>query len=167
MILVTVVPVMAFDPKIKATVRKHLLSVSSGDVGDKTSIKIPGVHANSPRPEPAVHKVHNKHGPFLATNGSCAEQEPLLDYHQDTRNEENERLQWQPLSANDKAKGQPKFEAYMMTGEHILNISRMPQTTTIVPKQQKKSHCTTQTEKAIELAANQTATKIPYNGALG
>lgn len=51
--------------------------------------------------------------------------------------EELERLQWQPL-AGDKSKSQPKFEAYMMTGEHILNISRVPQTSAIVPKQQKK-----------------------------
>ncbi|XP_018568967.1 exchange factor for Arf-6 isoform X3 [Anoplophora glabripennis] len=123
------------DPKIKATVRKHLLSVNTTGEGDKTT-KIPGVHHNSPRPEPAVHKAHHQHGRFGTTNGSCAEQEPLLGRHQEAP-EENERLQWQPLAANEKSKGQPKFEAYMMTGEHILNISRMPQTT-IVPKQQKK-----------------------------
>nr|CAH7743277.1 unnamed protein product [Callosobruchus chinensis] len=63
--------------------------------------------------------------------------------------ERNERLQWQPLSSNEanntkpvsqQQQQQPKFEAYMMTGEHILNISRIPQTTAaILPKQQKKA----------------------------
>ncbi|KAJ8948377.1 hypothetical protein NQ314_008416 [Rhamnusium bicolor] len=123
--------IILLDPKIKTTVRKHLLSVSGGGDSDKTT-KIPGVHINSaPRPEPAVHKAHHQHDRFGTTNGSCAEQEPLLGHHQEVP-EENERLQWQPLAANEKTKGQPKFEAYMMTGEHILNISRMPQTATIV-----------------------------------
>ena len=80
------------------------------------------------RPGPAVHQSH------VRTNGSCPEQEPLLEHD----NEENERLQWEPLAATEKTKGKPKFEAYMMTGEHILNISRMPQTASIIPKQQKK-----------------------------
>ncbi|XP_056634028.1 PH and SEC7 domain-containing protein isoform X1 [Diorhabda sublineata] len=141
------------DPKIKATVHKHLCDI------EKTS-KLPAVHttnitslSNSKKPEPAVHKTQNalvRHG--STTNGSCAEQEPLLhqDHHEEDQlrpfeSEQNERLQWQPLAAytnefinKSKTHGQPKFEAYMMTGEHILNISRMPQTTTIVPKQQKK-----------------------------
>lgn len=82
------------------------------------------------RPEPTVHQSHGR------TNGSCPEREPLLADHF----EEQERLQWEPLSSNEnftKPKGPPKFEAYMMTGEHILNISRMPQTS-LLPKQQKK-----------------------------
>ncbi|KAG5899174.1 hypothetical protein JTB14_029006 [Gonioctena quinquepunctata] len=143
------------DPNIKATVRKHL-SVpggggGGGDIGDKTT-KIPAVHSSNinsvtNRPEPAIHKVNHHASRLLgaaATNGSYAtesEREPLLgNRHQEVVPplEENERLQWQPLAGNEKSKGQPKFEAYMMTGEHILNISRMPPTTAIVPKQQKK-----------------------------
>lgn len=83
-----------------------------------------------PRPEPAIHQSYNR------TNGSCPEKEPLLPDHF----EEQDRLQWEPLASNEnfsKPKGPPKFEAYMMTGEHILNISRMPQTS-LIPKQQKK-----------------------------
>lgn len=137
------------DPKIKATVRKHLLSVSGNEI-DNRPINIDYHHrplvnsiatSNRTRPGPGVHQSHVfRHNTTLsttlATNGSCPpEQEPLLEHD----NEENERLQWEPLAANDnKTKGKPKFEAYMMTGEHILNISRMPQTTTIIPKQQKK-----------------------------
>ncbi|CAH1108088.1 unnamed protein product [Psylliodes chrysocephalus] len=158
------------DPKIKATVRKHLLS-NTGDL-EKTS-KLPAIHTanitsiSNNKSEPAIHKAHNNAlvNRLGSTNGSYSEKEPLLPnqnqnqqhhhhhHHQQQQQqpeesrpllEEHERLQWQPLATanndqNNKSKGQPKFEAYMMTGEHILNISRMPQTTTaIVPKQQKK-----------------------------
>lgn len=88
--------------------------------------------SSHPRPEPAIHQSR--------TNGSCPEKEPLLADHF----EEQERLQWEPLGTNEnfsKSKGPPKFEAYMMTGEHILNISRVPQTS-LIPKQQKKVNCT-------------------------
>lgn len=82
------------------------------------------------RPEPAVHQSH------VRTNGSYNEQQPLLTEYR----EDEERLQWEPLFNNESQtnkRNTPKFEAFMMTGEHILNISRKPQTN-IVPKQQKK-----------------------------
>nr|XP_023022688.1 PH and SEC7 domain-containing protein 4 [Leptinotarsa decemlineata] len=137
------------DPKIKATVRKHLLTGGGGDIRDKTA-KTPSLHSSSAaslsaRPEPSIHKTHNhaSRAGAATTNGSYVEpeREPLLGNHlQEVQSlEENERLQWQPLAGNEnKSKGQPKFEAYMMTGEHILNISRIPPINTIVPKQQKK-----------------------------
>ncbi|CAH1186769.1 unnamed protein product [Phyllotreta striolata] len=148
------------DPKIKATVKKHLLS--GGDL-DKSS-KLPAIHTSNMtsisnnKPEPGVHKSHNNTAAnrLGSTNGSYTEKEPLLHnqnqhhhHHHIHRREEHqplleehERLQWQPLAVdeehNNKSKGAPKFEAYMMTGEHILNISRTPQTNAIIPKQQKK-----------------------------
>lgn len=65
---------LSLDPKIKATVRKHLLSSSGRGEGDK--ITIPGVHSTIPKPEPICVKSKRLVG---ATNGSCAlEQEPLL-----------------------------------------------------------------------------------------
>lgn len=120
------------DPKIKAALKKHLLS-ASGEGDNRTKGAIGHLNCNRNRPGPAVHQSHAR------TNGSCPspEQEPLLHDNE----ENNGRLHWEPLSAanNDNSKrGQPKFEAYMMTGEHILNISRMPQTANILPKQQKK-----------------------------
>uniref|UniRef100_A0AAR5P2I4 Uncharacterized protein n=1 Tax=Dendroctonus ponderosae TaxID=77166 RepID=A0AAR5P2I4_DENPD len=113
------------DPKIKSTVRKHLQSTTGGEQGPKERSPLGG---GRPRPEPAVHKSH--HGRHLAaTNGRLPpEHEPLLCEH--------ERLQGEPPPIKS---GAPKFEAYMMTGEHILNISRMPQNTSIIPKQQKKA----------------------------
>lgn len=112
------------DPKIKSTVRKHLQSTSgSGVPGEQRSLLGGG---GRPRPEPAVHRAH--HGRHMAApNGRLPpEHEPLLLEH--------ERLQ-----GDHPKSGAPKFEAYMMTGEHILNISRVPQATSIVPKQQKKA----------------------------
>lgn len=95
--------------------------------------------SSHPRPEPAVHQITSSHG--RSTNGnSCPEKEPLLGgdtYDQQEQDEERDRLHWEPLGGYEKPKGPPKFEAYMMTGEHILNISRMPQTS-LIPKQQKK-----------------------------
>lgn len=119
------------DPKIKATVRKHLLS-PSGDVdmlGIRSKSGLTNTVYSHQRPEPAVHQPH------VRTNGTCSsEEEGLLAEH----NEEDERLQWEPLSTDIyKPKGPPKFEAYMMTGEHILNISRTQQIN-LLPKQQKK-----------------------------
>lgn len=121
------------DPKIKATLKKHLQCGSDVDMAAIHNTK--GAHTHTvyshQRPEPTTHQQTNN----SRTNGSCPEQEPLLS----DKFEEEERLQWEPLSSDkfSKSKGQPKFEAYMMTGEHILNISRMPQTN-FVPKQQKK-----------------------------
>lgn len=95
-----------------------------------------GAHTNTvyshQRPEPNTQQQQTNN---TRTNGSCPEQEPLLS----DKFEEEERLQWEPLSSDkfSKPKGIPKFEAYMMTGEHILNISRIPQST-FLPKQQKK-----------------------------
>lgn len=115
---------LLIDPKIKSTVRKHLQTTTGGEQGPRERSPLGG---GRPRPEPAVHKSH--HGrPLAATNGRLPpEHEPLLCEH--------ERLQAEPPPVKS---GAPKFEAYMMTGEHILNISRMPQNTSIVPKQQKK-----------------------------
>ncbi|CAH0552778.1 unnamed protein product, partial [Brassicogethes aeneus] len=128
---------------------------SNSNSNANTGVAAAATTIKSSRPEPGVHQVlhqtktsYNKNGSRFVptTNGSCAEQEPLLgggDHYDRQPEAENERLQWQPLAANNQEKSgnkgsQPKFEAYMMTGEHILNISRMPPTTTIVPKQQKK-----------------------------
>lgn len=45
---------------------------------------------------------------------------------------DHDRLQWQPLSNQEFVKKpKPKFEAYMMTGEKILNISKIPQSTSL------------------------------------
>jgi PH and SEC7 domain-containing protein len=44
-----------------------------------------------------------------------------------------------PQQNNNQKKQNPRFEAYMMTGDLILNLSRTPQNTNILPTQVKKS----------------------------
>ncbi|KRT83321.1 Pleckstrin homology domain containing protein [Oryctes borbonicus] len=146
---------MSTDPKIKANLRKHLLSHGDSDMaavhkgggggGGGGNIGSGGALTNTvyahQRPEPAIHQTH------AGTNGSCPEQEPLLSSsgggggNVGSGNrllDDEERLQWEPLLANNeqKPKGQPKFEAFTMTGEYIINISRTQQS--LLPKQQKK-----------------------------
>jgi len=54
--------------------------------------------------------------------------------------EEGERLQWEPLFGSDKFSRPrpPRFEAFMMTGDLILNLSRTQQSSGLLPKHQKK-----------------------------
>ncbi|XP_069680637.1 PH and SEC7 domain-containing protein isoform X3 [Periplaneta americana] len=54
--------------------------------------------------------------------------------------EEGERLQWEPLLGSDKFSRPrpPRFEAFMMTGDLILNLSRTQQSSGLLPKHQKK-----------------------------
>lgn len=53
--------------------------------------------------------------------------------------EESERLQWEPLLGSDKfSRPRPRFEAFMMTGDLILNLSRTQQSCGLLPKHQKK-----------------------------
>lgn len=106
------------DPKIQAAVQRQLIT---GNHAEMAAVCRAGglttntVHSHQ-RPEPAVHQS------YIRTNGACSEEEALLSDHF----EEKEQLQWEPLSSNEshKPKHTAKFEAYMMTGEHILNISR-------------------------------------------
>ncbi|KAK9881024.1 hypothetical protein WA026_014366 [Henosepilachna vigintioctopunctata] len=114
------------DPKIKATVQKHLLTNCDESEGFCTT-KAKKYHSNQQnRNQPGVHQSHH-----LNTHKTIPEQEPLLMNHGD-----NDRLQWHPLSHQESVKTQPKFEAYMMTGEKILNISRIPLSTALA-KQRK------------------------------
>ncbi|XP_049821015.1 PH and SEC7 domain-containing protein-like isoform X3 [Aethina tumida] len=138
------------DPKNKETVQRHLLSA--------TGVDAPGANCGNAAPLAAVHGTKSNREPESASddsgdkvnanrrhaaqaNGSCAEREPLLadDQNDFQTKAENERLQWQPLGSDvgDKS-NQPKCEAYMMTGEHILKISNTTQTQKIIPKKQKK-----------------------------
>ncbi|XP_034937537.1 PH and SEC7 domain-containing protein isoform X2 [Chelonus insularis] len=50
------------------------------------------------------------------------------------------RTQWEPLSADkfSRHKNTPRFEAYMMTGDLMLNLSRTQHSTGLLPKYQKK-----------------------------
>nr|XP_022909229.1 exchange factor for Arf-6 isoform X2 [Onthophagus taurus] len=137
------------DPKIKATLRKHLLSSGDADMAavHKGGAALTSTVYSHVRPESTPPRLHHAGG----TNGSCPEQEPLLGggggHHQLHLNndEDDQRLQWEPLgpqgttphdNRSSKGQQQPKFEAFTMTGEYIINISRTQQS--LLPKQQKK-----------------------------
>lgn len=77
---------------------------------------------------------------------TCSELEALLPTGTQGGNssvdnfEEGERLQWEPLLGSDKFSRPrpPRFEAFMMTGDLILNLSRTQQSSGLLPKHQKK-----------------------------
>ncbi|XP_033214100.1 PH and SEC7 domain-containing protein 2 isoform X2 [Belonocnema kinseyi] len=80
----------------------------------------------------------------VRSNGSCSdasgssEIEALLPQFDSFK--EEERAQWEPLSGDKfgRQKNTPRFEAYMMTGDLMLNLSRTQQSTCLLPKYQKK-----------------------------
>lgn len=134
------------DPVIKARVRKFLSSATEEDIGELVARPYPtkrGANTTTvtshPRPEPSYHSPQSS--PPLSpqeANGSFSDLESLLPVA-DSFHEE-ERQKWEPLSSNEKfgkAKGPPRFEAFMMTGDLILNLSRTQQSTGLFPRQKK------------------------------
>ncbi|XP_067010954.2 PH and SEC7 domain-containing protein isoform X2 [Anabrus simplex] len=118
------------DPVIKARVRHHLTSQNADeDANEEVSSK----------------QDKSKNNGRAESNGTCSsELEALLPASTSVQDsfEEGERLQWEPLSsaASDKFSRPrpPRFEAFMMTGELILNLSRTQQSSGLLPKHQKK-----------------------------
>lgn len=104
---------------IKECVKRQL--TAAGD-NMSTAIQPPGWAKKLP----SSHKTESS---AESTNGSCSELESLLpcDNYQ-----EDDAFEWQPLNT-DRTKTKPKFEAYMMTGEHILKVSHTP-ASSLIPK---------------------------------
>lgn len=137
------------DPVIKACVRRQLLAATGEETSEPMETMSQTRHRNNSHgsaPGPPVafseasptsrHRNSSNESSALGTNGSCSELESLLPC--DNHHQDDDQFQWQPLAPNDKSNSKPKFEAYMMTGEHILNLSRTPQATSLMPKHQKK-----------------------------
>lgn len=116
---------------IKECVRRQLSS-ATGD--DMSSAAVQGTVWGKKGQTSIVTSLTRTESSAESTNGSCSELESLLpcDNYQ-----EDDAFEWQPLNTGEK-KTKPKFEAYMMTGEHILKVSHTPQSTTLIPKHQKK-----------------------------
>lgn len=133
------------DPVIKACVRRQLLAATGDDTSETMSQTRHRNNSHGSAPGPPVARSESSPTPrhrnssnesALGTNGSCSELESLLPC--DNHHQDDDQFQWQPLAPNDKSISKPKFEAYMMTGEHILNLSRTPQAASLMPKHQKK-----------------------------
>ncbi|OAD61639.1 PH and SEC7 domain-containing protein 3 [Eufriesea mexicana] len=154
------------DPAIKAHVRR-LLSPGQPTCDETDSSKISHeatTLANNPRPvsssndedteprkpgtpelpggspqEPtgATQYTTRSNGSYSDASGS-SELEALLPPVDSFK--EEERAQWEPLSGDkfSRQKNTPRFEAYMMTGDLMLNLSRTQQSSGLLPKHQKK-----------------------------
>ncbi|CAD1475438.1 unnamed protein product, partial [Heterotrigona itama] len=99
----------------------------------------PELPAGSPQePTGATQYATRSNGSYSDASGS-SELEALLPPVDSFK--EEERAQWEPLSHGDKfsrQKNTPRFEAYMMTGDLMLNLSRTQQSSGLLPKHQKK-----------------------------
>ncbi|XP_076241756.1 exchange factor for Arf 6 isoform X2 [Calliopsis andreniformis] len=116
-------------------------AVSSGN-GENTESKKPGtpeLPGGSPR-EPTgatTQYTTRSNGSYSDASGS-SELEALLPPVDSFK--EEERAQWEPLSGEKftRQKNMPRFEAYMMTGDLMLNLSRTQQSSGLLPKHQRK-----------------------------
>ncbi|XP_033343757.1 PH and SEC7 domain-containing protein 2 isoform X9 [Bombus vosnesenskii] len=114
--------------------------VSSGNGEDMEPRKpgTPELPGGSPQ-EPTAAKQYatRSNGSYSDASGS-SELEALLPPVDSFK--EEERAQWEPLSGDkfSRQKNTPRFEAYMMTGDLMLNLSRTQQSSGLLPKHQKK-----------------------------
>ncbi|XP_054005174.1 PH and SEC7 domain-containing protein isoform X5 [Hylaeus anthracinus] len=123
------------------TLASNPRAVTSGN-GEKTESRKPGtpeLPGGSPQePTGATQYATRSNGSYSDASGS-SELEALLPPVVDSFKEE-ERAQWEPLSGDKftRQKNTPRFEAYMMTGDLMLNLSRTQQSSGLLPKHQKK-----------------------------
>lgn len=149
------------DPVLKAKVLCHITSPSAQDADDmcelisstssssSSSTSSPSIRSSKiPRPK---HSVKHNNGSAIPTrtsgssvsspvlkerNGSDSRKNVALGEKAGDKNE----VVWEPLGGPaekvDKS-GPPRFEAYMMTGDLILNLSRTQQSS-VLPKHNKK-----------------------------
>lgn len=89
---------------------------------------------NSPT---AVHLQHSNSYSGSSSNRFQQQRDHMLDkdhhHHHHHQREENE-----PISAPPQPAKAPRFEAYMMTGDLILNLSRTPQSSNLIATHAKK-----------------------------
>ncbi|XP_029034753.2 PH and SEC7 domain-containing protein isoform X1 [Osmia bicornis bicornis] len=124
-----------------ATIANNPKSAVSSGNGEDTEPRKPGtpeLPSGSPQePTSATQYATRSNGSYSDASGS-SELEALLPPVDSFK--EEERAQWEPLSADKftRQKNTPRFEAYMMTGDLMLNLSRTQQSTGLLPKHQKK-----------------------------
>ncbi|XP_048514611.1 PH and SEC7 domain-containing protein isoform X2 [Athalia rosae] len=149
------------DPAIKARVRRLLspghpaceeffpAQTSASDTDSQEEATGNREKIERRKPETPEVTIGSTHLPIVTqyatrTNGSysdasgSSELEALLPQADSFK--EEERAQWEPLSVDkfNRQKNPPRFEAYMMTGDLMLNLSRTQQSTGLLPKYQKK-----------------------------
>ncbi|XP_057331974.1 PH and SEC7 domain-containing protein isoform X3 [Microplitis mediator] len=126
------------------TTTNSLATKTLGNCEDKNNIKSVNCifdNNSSDNSLPSVESVNQyakrSNGSYSDASGS-SEFEALLPSADSFK--EEERAQWEPLSGEKftKQKNTPRFEAYMMTGDLMLNLSRTQQSSGLLPKYQKK-----------------------------
>ncbi|XP_070491117.1 PH and SEC7 domain-containing protein isoform X2 [Chironomus tepperi] len=126
------------DPNIKDHVRKYLAATSAGqEIGNSSSIPSSPVNNSS--------KGHR-----ISSSDSSASRKSRIPVNNvrissisapQSPQAIKPKYQSQIPTANGitQKKQTPRFEAYMMTGDLILNLSRTPQSSNLIPAQAKKS----------------------------
>jgi len=126
------------DPNIKDHVRKYLAANAGQDIGNSSSIPSSPVNNNSSK----GHRISSSDSSAcrksripvnnVRVSSISAPQSPQAI---------KPKYQSQIPTANGitQKKPTPRFEAYMMTGDLILNLSRTPQSSNLIPAQAKKS----------------------------
>lgn len=106
------------------------------DRGNSRKSGSPELPVGSPH-APTGASQCGSNGSYSDASGS-SELEALLPQADSFK--EEQRTQWEPLSGDkfNRPKNTPRFEAYMMTGDLMLNLSRTQQSTGLLPKYQKK-----------------------------
>lgn len=131
------------DPNIKDHVRKYLATNAGHDIGNTSSIASPSSpiintskgHRISSSDSLTCKKSRipvNTRIPSISAPQSPQSQKPK--FHSQIPTANGIQQQQQP-----QKKQTPRFEAYMMTGDLILNLSRTPQSSSLIPTQAKKS----------------------------
>ncbi|XP_034245374.1 PH and SEC7 domain-containing protein-like isoform X2 [Thrips palmi] len=145
------------DPVLKAKVLCHITSPHAQDADDmcelissssstsSSSTSSPSIRSSKiPRPKHSVKNsaIPTRTGSSVASpvlkerNGSSSRKSAVSSEKGNDKNE----VVWEPLGGPvekpDKS-GPPRFEAYMMTGDLILNLSRTQQSS-VLPKHNKK-----------------------------
>ncbi|XP_011498083.1 PREDICTED: PH and SEC7 domain-containing protein 2 isoform X2 [Ceratosolen solmsi marchali] len=141
------------DPDIKAHVRRLLSPAETvskdSEKREQRSLDILHRKSSPTSPEsvvdPSQQQLKTNYSSHSRSNGSCSDPSGSSDLevlipHQFDSFKEEERMQWEPLAADmfTKQKNPPRFEAYMMTGDLMLNLSRTQQSSGFLPKHQKK-----------------------------
>ncbi|XP_044005287.1 PH and SEC7 domain-containing protein-like isoform X2 [Aphidius gifuensis] len=136
------------DPAIKAHVQRLLAPGNSTSncqqIGDNNEINNyddrnnKKLNDNNITDDINKYKKKKSNGSYTTDASGSSEFDTLLPSVDSFKEEERE--QWEPLSGDKfpRPKNTPRFEAYMMTGDLMLNLSRTQQSTGFLPKYQKK-----------------------------
>lgn len=141
------------DPKIKARVRHYLAQTSNFNYSEIPDFDLNASLPPSPTPTHST-KLHGQCQRVITTDPTCRKSRiPTIiksPIHVSSKScpqsphGQKQKLSYIPTvnGTNNSAAPEPnkkqRFEAYMMTGDLILNLSRTPQSSGLIPTHSKK-----------------------------